>query len=247
MSAVAPNGRLAGSASPNAVRWESSTPRALATVRLPETGKAINSTGVVLGVSDLVHVSTFARWDAQGRGSTPAHDVHGYVSVAGVTEAGIGIGSISTSPRGSRGVLPQAVRVTSTAVEALPVPAGTAATADAVSPNGAWIVGRSGPAGTEPSTAVRFGSSRPAAIPGATAGFVPRDVDDSGRIVGSRNGRAVGRLNGRLYDRTALSTGLPRGWVLTDAVGVNRRGDIAANALDPATGRSVAVALTRTN
>ncbi|WP_226347061.1 hypothetical protein [Agilicoccus flavus] len=76
---------------------------------------------------------------------------------------------------------------------------------------------------------------------------MPRDVDDSGRIVGSRSGRAVGWRCRRLYDLTALSTGLPRGRVLTDAGAVNRRGDVALNALDPATGRSVAVALTRTN
>jgi probable HAF family extracellular repeat protein len=58
------------------------------------------------------------------------------------------------------------------------------------------------------------------------------DINDAGQIVGTSDGRAVVWLNGKLVDLNSITAGLSDSLVLTDAVGINQKGQIVGDGYD---------------
>lgn len=202
-----------------------------------------NDAGVVTGCSSYVKVG----WPFIGsfrdgvRTMTWPKDF-GTCSSGGISRAGVAV--ITQEHPGFRThnlVYPRAATMTTAGIRYLKAPAGIGTSADAISPNGKYIVGQTY-LDESPTGVARLSATRnPAPLRGA-GDMRPVAVTDTGVVVGVENGRAVSWANGRKTDLTSVSR-LPRGWVLTDVAGINPKGQIAATAT--VGGReSVAVRLT---
>lgn len=205
----------------------------------------INARGAMIGCGVTYRVGYLEMWNAAGKLSVPAAPTSNCDNGA-IDNKGRGAATLSGPNMRHDGVFPKAVSVTAKQTTAFPMPnAKTTSTVDAMSPNGAWIIGRTGANGSAPTRPVRLDrATKPTALRGAGV-IVAKGVNNSGLVVGSQYGAATSWQNGKVRDLTSMTAGLPQGWTLVDAVGVNARGDIAATAIDPTTGKTVAVKLTK--
>lgn len=191
---------------------------------------AINSAAVIAG-SLLSEKGDSPFIAVGGHVQSPAQYKSGRYAVAGITQDGIAAATVTHPMHYSQERYPEGLIFTAETVTS--VVADTTSTADAISRNGRYLVGRVGVENDRSAgTAAWLSTIRPPApLPNAD-GLFAHDVSDRGLIVGARAGKAVAWARGELVDLTAR-TCLPRGWALTSAAAVNPRGQIAADATGP--------------
>lgn len=250
VASVSPAGHVAGHVRGNApgfVLWSGDGSRR--SVAAPESyygarPSAVNSSGVIAGSTSGVKTGALFYGSAAAVTQVP-NTREGNFTVTGISEAGLAVGTRDQPHYRNDGHYPEGVTFTAAGITPIRSDSSNATTTvDAISPDGRYVVGRVGGDPQRPGVASWVSTSRaPVALSGAQ-GLRPRDVSDSGVVVGSVDGRAVTWSRGRLRDLTSLTRRLPRGWVLTDAVAVDESGDLAVNARD-AQGAAVALKLSR--
>lgn len=244
-AAIAPRGTVAGKTSggPDAqvVTWSRSG-RA-STARAPESREgfllgAVNSRGVVAGSLDFNRV-TYPFYGVPGSLRQVPTKLLGNYTVSGLSETGQAAATVTAPVQPHTGTYPVGVVFTGTGVT--PVRSGSTSTVDAISPDGRRLVGRVGATGSAQGGRLAWLSTTRNPVPlSGTGGLRVAGVSDAGVLVGSAGGRAGVWRDGRLTDLNTRVRGLPRGWVLTDAVAINKSGALAVNATD---GRGNTVAL----
>lgn len=248
VTGVSPTGQVAGHVrgnEPGFVVWSSDGARR--TVAAPDsyygaTPSAVNSSGVIAGSTSGVKTGALFYGTDAAVTQVP-NNREGNFTVTGISEAGLAVGTRDQPHYRNDGHYPEGVTFTAAGITPIRSDASNATTTvDAISPNGRYVVGRVGGDWQRAGVVSWVSTTRaPVALPGA-AGLRARDVSDSGLVVGSVGGRAATWSRGRLVDLTSATRRLPSGWVLTDAVAVNARGDLAVNAR-AADGSSVALEL----
>lgn len=217
------------------------------TVATPEShygpfATAINSSGTVAGVLTSVKVG-LPFYGKPGAIAEVPQTKFGNLDVAGISEAGQAVGTLRAPYYQHQGRYPEGILFTAAGVKS--VRANDTTAIDAISPNGHYVVGRVG-AGNFNQPLGRpawLSTSRQPDTLRSASGFRPADVSDRGVVVGSWRGHAAVWQNGSLVDLNTRVRGLPSGWVLTSAVGINSSGALAVNATD-GSGNAVALKLT---
>ncbi len=245
-AAIAPRGTVAGQTSggPDAqvVTWSRSGQAS--TAQAPESRLgfllgAVNSRGVVAGSLSFNHV-TYPFYGVSGSLVQVPTKLLGSYAVSGLSETGLAAATVTAPLQPHTGTYPVGVVFTGKGVT--PVRSGSTSTLDAISPDGRRLVGRVGATGGSAAggrLAWLSTTRNPVPLSG-TGGLRVAGVSDAGVLVGSAGGRAGVWRDGRLTDLNTRVRGLPRGWVLTDAVAINKSGALAVNATD---GRGNTVAL----
>lgn len=270
VKAVAPNGATAGAWSDgppspdNDLRWDPDgrpttlvNPLGLPVASAGSGHTATNSAGTtVVGYGDFPHpgCAGVVSYDSAGRG-TPLPTPAGVCDVTGLSEDGTAVGSLLPGYQ-VFGPFPRGVVYTTAGVrDVLPAEPNGVSQIDGISADGSKLIGRVGPppAPPSPGTCCLIGTATQPAWVSLTAGaqplsgaagLVPMDVNNAGAVVGSKDGRAMIWRAGVMTDLTT-QVRLPRGWSLTEAVGINEQGDIAATASNPSTFENMAVKLVR--
>lgn len=245
-AAIAPRGTVAGKTSggPDAqvVTWSRSGRASTAQAPESRTGfllGAVNSRGVVAGSLDFNRV-TYPFYGVPGSLVQVPTKLLGSYTVSGLSETGLAAATVTAPVQPQTGTYPVGVVFTGKGVT--PVRSGSTSTLDAISPDGRRLVGRVGATGRSAAggrLAWLSTTRNPVPLSG-TGGLRVAGVSDAGVLVGSAGGRAGVWRDGRLTDLNTRVRGLPRGWVLTDAVAINKSGALAVNATD---GRGNTVAL----
>ncbi len=203
---------------------------------------AVNSSGVVAGTLGSVKLNSLFYGRPGSLREVPISK-YGNFDVAGISESGTAAGTLNAPYYQTDLRYPEGVLFTAAGVQT--VKANATSAVDAISPNGRHVVGRVGGTNSDlsPNTPAWLSTSRqPDRLRGA-AGFRARDVSDAGLVVGTWRGHAAVWQNGSLTDLNGQVRGLPSGWVLTDAVAINKSGALAVNAKD-GSGNAVALKLT---
>ncbi len=247
-TAISPTGTVLGHTpgiAPTFLSWASNGTRR--SVSTPEsqygpTAAGINSRGTVAGTLSSVKVGELF-YGRPGAISRVPFSRSGNFDVTGISESGTAVATMRAPSYQTQDRYPEGVVFT--ASRAKTVRANDTTAIDAISPNGRYIVGRVGAGnwGEPAGDAAWLSTSRgPDRLRGA-ADFRPRGVTDRGVVVGSWRGHAAVWDNAKVTDLNTQVRGLPSGWVLTDAVAINKSGALAVNAKD-ASGTSVALKLT---
>ncbi|MDO5629696.1 MAG: hypothetical protein Q4G43_15380 [Mobilicoccus sp.] len=191
---------------------------------------AVNTRGDVAGCAQNYRVGVPFVGSYQS-GSVTSHawpSGWGNCSVTGISDRGVATINQEAPSWQYTDIYPRAATMTTRGVTFLRAPAGTASSADAISPNGARIAGRTIDKDGRATTVWLSHRSNPTPLRGA-GGLTPRIVTDSGVVFGVKDGRAVRWQNGRTTDLTSISR-LQRGWVISDVSGINARGQLAVTA-----------------
>ncbi len=244
--AISPAGEIVGDQlgiDPVFVSWPRSGPRKV--VQTPDSYYgprigAVNSSGTVAGSLGGVKVTTLF-YGRPGTIATVPSAKFGNFEATGISERGQAVGTLHRPNYMTQDRYPEGVLFTAQGTRT--VKANTTTAIDAISPDGRHILGRVGPIDyqADGSPAWLSTSRSPVRLRGADD-LKPRDVSDSGVVVGVNRGHAAIWAGGRLTDLNLRTERLPRGWVLTEAVAINRRGELAVNAQD-SSGASVALKL----
>ena len=244
--AISPAGEIVGDQlgiDPVFVSWPRSGPRKV--IRTPDSYYgprigAVNSAGTVAGSLGNVKVTTlfYGRPDAI---ATVPSAKFGNFEATGISERGLAVGTLHRPNYMTRDRYPEGVLFTARGTQTVKANATTAI--DVISPNGKRILGRVGPVDYQADGAPAWlSTTRSPVLLKEARDLESRDVSDSGVVVGVNRGHAAVWADGRLTDLNSRTARLPRGWVLTEAVGINKRGELAVNAQDPS-GVSVALKL----
>lgn len=245
------SGQVYGSGFDGIFRWAGSTV-ALRPVRSAEQTSfqgyglgAVNSRGDVAGCAYNYRVASpiIGSFDKATITSLTWPQGFGNCSVSAISDSGVATVNQEAPNYRVTEVYPRAATMTTAGVTYLKTPAGAASSADGISPNGSYVVGRVTKDGV---STVSWLSTRanPVALRGAGA-MTPKLVTNDRVIVGVDNGRVVTWANGRRTDLTSVSR-LPRGWVLSDVAATNQRGQYAVTATLPGGTETVAMRLTPT-
>lgn len=248
-TAMARSGHVYGGGHDGVFRWAGSK-AALSVVQDPDRTtfqgyglRAANVRGDVAGCAHNYRVAEpFVGSFAKGTVKTLTWPKDsGNCSVTGISDRGVAAVNQEAPNFRTEEIYPRAATMTTSGVTYLKTRKGFASSADGISPNGKYIVGRVTKDGA--STVAWLSHRRnPVALLGAGA-MTPKLVTDRGVVVGVENDRVVTWENGRKSDLTSVSR-LPRGWVLSDVSGINRRGQLAVTATKAGGHETVAMRLT---
>lgn len=245
---MSPTGAVYGAGISGFFRWDRNgitfRPLGDGTAYYPPTAPLANSRGDIAGCLPDGEVSapylgSFGR-STIGAIAWPASEP-ATCQATGLSERGVATVTQWGPSFDDGGMFPRAVTVTRSGVTPLRTPPGVKSTADAISPGGRYVVGRTYHG--EQATVSWLSTRREPVELEAAGAMTPRFVTDRGQVLGTDGNRVVAWQDGRRSDLTQ-DTALPRGWVLTQVAGVNRAGQIAATAKLPGTVETVAVRLT---
>lgn len=232
---IAPNGTVYGSHPQGVYRWDrrgnggSFRKIANADTNYASVQEA-NSAGTVAGCSDHYRVSGvfLGSFEKDAINELGLSGPFGNCRVTGLSNAGVA--SVSLDPPSYRtdDTFPKPFIATSKGLQALRVPTGATGSADGISPNGRYIVGRVFDKEGAANVSWLSTGRAPVALRG-TDGLTPSFVTNQGVIVGTKDGRVVTWSNGRITDVTSAAR-LGRGVTLTSVAGVNSHGQLAVTA-----------------
>ncbi|MDO5711554.1 MAG: hypothetical protein Q4P32_07440 [Micrococcales bacterium] len=202
---------------------------------------AVNSAGTVVGILASIKNSSLF-YSARGRVTQVSAPKQANFAVNGISEGGVAVGTADHPSYRMDLRYPEGVIFT--AARAQLVKADDTSRAEAISPNGRYVVGRVGVTGFDTGgRAAWLSTTRKPVILDRSAGLLPRDVSNEGVVVGAVNGHAATWQRGALTDLNRRVRNLPSGWVLTDAVAISHGGGLAVDAKS-ASGTTVALKLT---
>lgn len=191
----------------------------------------VNDAGVVTGCSSYVKIG----WPYLGSFTGGVRTMSWPENSGNCSSGGISAGGVAAVTQEHPNfrtdpsiVYPRGATMTTAGITYLKAPAGVGTSADAISPSGNRLVGRTYADGAPTGVAWLSTGRDPVTLPGAGT-MAPKAVTNAGIVLGVDDGRVWSWDRGRRTDLTSVSR-LPRGWVLTDVASINDKGQIAATA-----------------